>query len=221
MDIFFITWLGALGYCAVQTVRQYVRQKQVINLLYEGHPDDFLREIDQDIRVHGPTSRLGRALVINKSAGLCYLGRFEEAADLLGSLDVRWLPGTFQSLHRNNYLMVLLHLQRWDDARRLVEQNPRLLSPTTRAQTVNTAMRGTLAIYDLFCGDRERGKRVLGELIKMPDHDHMRAFRLYYLGLALLQEGQYEEAYGHFRLAASLAPYSFLPREVERLTAGR
>lgn len=221
MDFFLLTYLCTVGYCVVQIARQYVRQKYVIGLLYEGHPEDFLREIDADIKTHGPNSRLGRALIINKSAGLCYLGRFEEAADLLNGMDVRWLPATFQSLHRNNLLMTLLHLRRYDEARALVESSRKLLSPNTRVPKVNTAMRGTMAIYDLFCDDRARGKQVLGELLKLPDHDHMRAFRLYYLGLALLEEGRYDEASGHFRLAATLAPYSFLPGEVARLTGSR
>lgn len=217
MDFLLLTWLGLLGVGVVQTVRQYVRQKYVIGLLYDGKPDVFLEEIERDIQAAGANSRLGRAMVINKCAGLCYIGRFQEAADQLERLDLRWLPSTFRVLHRNNLLMVLLHQRRFDDARALYEANQRLLTTPTRVKHVNTAMRGTVAIYDLFCGDRARGKKVLGELLKCPDMDHMRAFRLFYLGLALLEEGRAEEANQHFQLARTLAPHSFIPREAERL----
>lgn len=220
---FLVAWLALVtGWCAVKVVRLHVRQRFVHNLLHDDQPERFLAEMEKDIEACGSNSRMRGLLVINKSAGFCYLGRFEEAAALLKNVDTRELPSTFQSLYCNNYLITLLQLRRFDEARKFVADNRRHLQPETRHRDVDNAMRGTLAIFELMCGDRERGKSELASLLKLPCRDYLRAWRLYSLGVALLEEGRREEAIDNLRLASSVAPpHCFIPNEVHRLVGAR
>lgn len=206
-------WAGRLW-------RRIARSRQVVSLLYDDKPQIFLEEIEKDI-AECDNGMYRTCLLVNKSAGLYYVGRFEEAVSLLQSLAPERLPRVFKSVYYHNLLAPLLDLGRYDEARRLMEEHGRMLVPETKMKALNEAIRGSLALYQMHCGDRRAGYEALSELCKHATTDPGRAFRLYHLGLADLQDGRPERAEASLLMAATLAPNSFVPREVERLVPRR
>lgn len=219
MEFVLLTLLVFLGLTGFRLFRVVTRSRYVVGLLRDDRPDDFLREIDQDIAQARP--RLRAMLEVNKSAGLCYVGRFEEALELLQGADMGRMPRQVRVLHANNLLMTLLHLNRLDEARRWHAQNQVLIESEVRHTELRSAVRGTLAIYEMLCGNRSKGEAELSELVKDSAPDYLRASRLYFLGRAQLEQGRRQEAEDCLRLAATLVPNSFVPAEFQRLGLAR
>jgi tetratricopeptide (TPR) repeat protein len=197
--------------------RRVARSRQVVALLYDDQPERFLAEIEKDIAACGPGDVFRICLLVNKSAGLYYVGRFEEAVQLLRELPARRLPRIFQCVYYHNLLTSLLELRRFDEARRIMEENRRLLVPETRVKALNEAIRGSLALFELSCGDRRAGYEALASLARNATTDPGRAFRLFHLGVADLEQGKVEAARHALKMAESLAPNSFVPRAVRAL----
>jgi hypothetical protein len=212
IEISTVSYLLALVYYHHSIVS---RQQHVISLLEDGQPHAFMHEVDKDIaRCRG--QRFRHCLQVNRVAGLCYLGHFQEAYDELRGISPDSLPRLFKVLYFNNLLIVLLCMDRRDEARALVARHGHVLTAATRHRKMEDALRGTRAIYDLVCGDHDAGRAALEQMVALPGR-RFKPMRLYFLGLDDWRAGHAEAARRWLSEAAERAPQSFIPRAVEEM----
>lgn len=199
-------------------------------LLYEqGDPDAFLRAMDEILEGRilpaRSASRTRDMLVVNRTAGLFFAGRWKEALAALDGIDAGALPAPFRHLHFVNALGCLIALEDLEAAERSVAFDPSLLEPLPRHPEYGVAVKGNLAALARLQGDRARSREMLEELrVELeggahPHPDLMLAVGHYQLGRLDLDEGRTEDARSHFVEAVRLAPKTYLPGAIESLLA--
>lgn len=236
LAMYFFSWIGLIATFVALLVLVaaynlfWIRPRaQAANaVLYEqGDPEGFLREMDELLRGRifpaGHASKTRDALEVNRTAGLFYAGRWEEALEVLGGIDPERLPAPFRQLHFNNKLSCLNALEDLESAERWVAGNRPLLEPLPRHPEYGMALKGNLAVLERLKGDRARSRDMLQELLDELERDRsvdrtlLRAVTHYQLGRLDLDKARLEEAKAHFAESVRLAPKTYLPREVESL----
>jgi hypothetical protein len=237
--IWFFSWPGVIATFAalfalvlaynVLWIRPRVNAANAL-LFRDGDPAAFLEAMDDVL--HGrilPTASAAKtraALVVNRTAGLFFAGRFGEALEVLRGIDADELPAPFPHLHFNNELACLVATDDAAGAQRLVEGRPWLLEPPANQPDVALALQGNQAGLARLRGDRVRSREILMSLLtdlERPSDARgplLVAFTRFQLGRLDLDEGRSEEAKAHFTEAVRLAPKTFLPRAVEELLGG-
>jgi len=204
------------------------RLQRINRALEEGKPLEFLRDIDQELqRPH--KGALRELLKLNRSAGLVYIGEFEEALAYLKTVDRDILGrGWFgrqrkftDALFYNNYLYTLLCARRYEEAAAVWSQAADKMVPRTGHKLLDHCLKGTAATYQYHCGDLPYARQALELLLQEPRIPRLyKAHRLYYLGRIDLFEGRFEQAMARIEEAARLAPNGFLAEEPKRLALG-
>lgn len=204
------------------------RLQKINRALEEGRPLEFLREIDQELQRPHTKGALRELLKLNRSAGLVYIGEFEEALAYLKTVDRELLGrGWFRqrkftdALYYNNYLYTLLCARRYTEAAEVWSLAAEMMVPRTGHKLLDHCLKGTAATYQYHCGDLPYAREALERLLQEPQIPRLyKAHRLYYLGRIDLFEGRFEQAMARIEEAARLAPNGFLAEEPKRLALG-
>ena len=224
----FTAVLGATTFTlVVNTWLTQVRLKRINAHLEKGEPARFLAEIDKELRrtTQEPVRTL---LLINRSAGLVYLGAFTEGLGVLQGVDrsnfARWhgqARRLLTSLYYNNLLYTLLLDRRYEEARRVVAEAESHLLPQPGAHQLDLCLQSTMAVYQYFCGNAQASRRTFDHLCRLDWPDQFKACNFYFLGRLDLADGQFEQGMLNVERAARLAPHSYLGEEPRLLVEGR
>lgn len=166
--------------------------------LDQGDVERFIEATDKEIKfAFGRHWR--RFYQINKTAGLYYLGRFEEAIALLDTIEYKKLQKIYRCLYVNNRLANLLGLERIEEAEELIRANEELIKSSTHNRKFYFALQANLGIFKYLKGEREVGRYLLEESIKEHKSKLGLAVAHYYLGRIDQDEGKDTEADAHFQ----------------------
>lgn len=178
------------------------RSYQVKAHLDRGDVKKFLAETEREI--HYAAGQWKRCYQINKTAGLYYLGRFEEALDLLDMIEYRKLPKLYRALYINNRLANLLGARRIEEAQKLIESNEMVFQPTVQNRPIYYALQSNLGVFKYLKGERQTARYLLEESLKSHQNPLGQAMAHYYLGCIARDEGQPPIAQEHFQKAKVL-----------------
>jgi tetratricopeptide (TPR) repeat protein len=225
VEVFFFTLLSVLVFGTVET---HTRLQRINRFLEKGQPYEFLKAIDAELeRNHRGAVR--ELLHLNRSAGLVYIGAFEEALKSLRCINLDVLgKGWFgrqrrftDALYYNNLLYTLLCAGHYREAVEIWSEHSTKIIPSTGHGLLDHCLKGTAATYQYHCGDLGQARNTLERLLQDPEIPQLyKAHRLYYLGRILLAEGRFEQGMKHVEEAARLAPGGFLAEEPKRLVLG-
>jgi tetratricopeptide (TPR) repeat protein len=225
LEVFFLAMAGMMLFSNLET---HSRLQRINRALEDGRPYDFLRDIDLELeRPH--KGALRELLKLNRSAGLVYIGEFDEALVYLKSVDrdvlgKGWLGRQKKftdALYYNNLLYTLLCARRYSEAVEVWSESAEKIVPRTGHGLLDHCLKGTAATYQYHCGDLPNARESLERLLQEPNIPRLyKAHRLYYLGRIDLFEGRFELAMGRIEEAAKLAPGGFLAEEPKRLVLG-
>lgn len=185
------------------------RSWRVVRLLNEGRGEEFLAAIDKDL-ARTRTKGYRRVLLINKSAGLPFVGRFAEAVELLDEVDPGKLRGTAKALYANNMLYNLARSDP-DRARAFYAEHRPIFEDLPKHRMLRHALRGTHAIYRFLVeGDLGAGEefRHLAEDERIPTY--ARAQNLYFLALVAARVGNTTLAKEQYDKAREYSPHCYL-----------
>lgn len=225
IEIFLFTLAGALLFSGLET---HARLQRINRHLEQGRPQQFLHEIELELQKNHSGS-LRELLKLNRSAGLVYLGQFEEALLAIREVDREVLGNGWlgrqrrftDALYYNNLLYTLLCAKRYEDAVALWCEHAEKIIPRTGHGLLDHCLKGTAATYQYHCGDLSQAREALERLIREPNIPRLyKAHRLYYLGRIDLMEGRFDQAMERIEEAAKLAPGGFLAEEPKRLSIG-
>lgn len=178
------------------------RSYQVKAHLDRGDVKKFLEDTEGEIKY--AAGQWKRCYQINKTAGLYYLGRFEEAIDLLDTIEYRKLPKLYRALYINNRLANLLGAKRIEEAQKLIESNETVFQPTVQNRPIYHALQSNLGVYKYLKGERQTARYLLEESLKSHQNPLGQAMAYYYLGCIARDEGQPSIAQEHFLRAKEL-----------------
>jgi len=212
----FIALSVFLALIVLNPLRFRTRSVHTVKKLRKGDIEGFLKDIDEDIR-ESPNEKLTNALLVNKTAGLCYKGLFEEAMIILETVEPATLHASFKPVYYNNLTVVLLELGRFEDARKVFAENSGLFETATKNKDLNNAMRGTLAIYEYHLGDIELAEKIFKELTAENSDDIRASVRYFYLGCIHMKKGLNRQAEEFFAKAAQLGADTYIPSRVDEI----
>lgn len=178
------------------------RSYQVKAHLDRGDVKNFLEETEREIQY--AAGQWKQCYQINKTAGLYYLGRFEEALDLLDMIEYRKLPKLYRALYINNRLANLLGAKRIEEAQKLIESNETVFQPTVQNRPIYYALQSNLGVYKYLKGERQTAKYLIEESLKSHQNPLGQAMAYYYLGCIARDDGQPPIAQEYFQKAKEL-----------------
>lgn len=226
--IFEVFFLSLVSVMLFGTLESYGRLQKINRYLEIGKPYEFLSAIEKELeRGHRPPVR--ELLKLNRSAGLVYIGKFEDALRSLQEVDLQQLgSGWFgrrrkftEALYYNNLLYTLLCARHYQEAVDLWSLHAEKLVPRTGHSLLDHCLKGTAATFQYHCGDVAQARATLERLLQEPDIPQLyKAHRLYYLGRIDLNEGRFAQGMQNIEEAARLAPGGFLQEEPKRLALG-
>lgn len=229
LEVFF---LSLVGVALLQSMETHARLQRINRHLEEGRPQQFLEELDAELRRPAYDSRpnpMKELLKLNRSAGLVYLGQFEHALLQLEEVDRDALGKGWwgrqrrftDALYFNNKLYTLLCARRYEEAIAIWSEHAEKIVPRTGNPVLDHCLKGTAATYQYHCGDLGQARDMLERLLQEPQIPRLyKAHRLYYLGRIDLSEGRFDQGMARIEEAARLAPGGFLAEEPKRLALG-
>ena len=208
-----------VGAAAIHLWTYARRWEKVHRLLLDGHPAEFLEAIDKELE-RARDVRLKAVLLLSKTAGLTYLGRFDEAIRLLEDMDVKELQSDdFQAIYYNNLLYNLLMNRQYVRAHQLVARHAGWLTKSYGTSDIDMSLRGTMAVYDYFSGRLERARSELEFLMSSERPTLAKASYLYFLARLDLHEGHVERGLARLKDLADMAPHTFFVKEIAALSS--
>ena len=170
LEVFFVAAAGWLLFGSLETQS---RVQRINRALEEGRPYDFLRDIDQELE-RRPSGPLFELLKLNRSAGLVYIGEFDEALVALRSVDRKKLSSGWWGRHQkftdalyyNNLLYTLLCAKRYQEAVEVWSESAEKIVPRTNHPLLDHCLKGTAATYQYHCGDLPIARETLERLLQ-------------------------------------------------------
>ncbi|MGE0268095.1 MAG: hypothetical protein AB7S78_06550 [Candidatus Omnitrophota bacterium] len=188
--------------CGLELFFMIRKSYQIRAYLDRGDVRKFLEETEKEINYTG--GAWNRCYQINRTAGLYYLGRFEEAIKLLEVINPDKLPKLFRALYVNNYLANLLGAKRMNEAQKWIESNEKSFQPTRHNRAVFHALQSNLGIFKYLKGELQVARYLLEESLKPHSSRLAQAVAYYYLGCIARDEGREPEAGAYFKKAKGL-----------------
>ena len=208
--------IGIIGEFFYVSFAKHRRSVIVTKFLEAGDVDRFLAEIEKDIEKE--KSKVYKdMLLVNKTAGLYYMGRSREAVRILDEIKIVKLPKLFRYLYYNNRMANLILDERINEAQELVDKNPEVFKMTDKPSLINHAMQGNLAALAFHQGDHEKSRVMLEGLLRVKRSRFYAAATHLYLGSIELKKGNTDEAKAHLTEASQAAPATYIAERAQRL----
>lgn len=207
-----------IGGVAIELYLTHQRSKKVVAILHDqGDPQLFLEEMEKDEKI-AKEKKMYDVHLLNKSAGLFYLGRWQEAFDALESVNIKKLPPLFKYLYFNNKLANLLGAEQVDAAKALIEDNKSLLDnfPTSN-QMLLIIWKNNNAWLDYYKGDYAKSRAVFEETLPINKIQLSKGMTYYFLGLIDLKESKVKDARDHFTKALELSDKTFIKSKINTI----
>ncbi|MCA9393765.1 MAG: tetratricopeptide repeat protein [Candidatus Omnitrophica bacterium] len=185
------------------------RSYRIKSHLDQGDPQKFLDETRKELAaVPGGTWK--DFYKLNSTAGLYYLGRFEEALKILDEVRPRKLHKQYTALYFNNKLANLLGVGRVQEAAQLVEEQADIFRPNRHNQRFYFALQANLGALKYHQGELEVARHMLEESLAAHRLPLASAVSHYYLGCIAHDQGREDDAAVHFAHARELGERTFV-----------
>lgn len=209
--ITFITVM--IGYIIIA----YMRNKKRINLLEEEcNPEAFLEATEKQRAIVGKKDRHNTYLDIDKAVGLISMGEFEEAKELLMSIDKTYLSAKNGTLliYTIDLLYCLYELGEISHAEEIFETQIPLLLPVNPRITLS--MKLLVAERFLFLNRYEESREKFQELLNEKMTKRVRISVLYSLAKIDENTGDIDSAQNKYKEVAESGNKLWIAREAKR-----
>lgn len=221
----FFAWICFLNLAFLKLVTDFLdvfakhrRSLAVVKILESGDVARFLSELEKDIQSEKHKAYKDM-LLVNKTAGLYYLGQWQQALMILEGINLRKLPRLFRYLYYNNKFANLLLAERLEDARALFEQNESIFQRASKIPIFVNPIQGNMAVLKYLQGHYEESRVILEKSLLDEPNKVLAAVRMYYLGCIYLKQGKIEEGKKMMRDTIARAPQTFAARKANELLA--
>jgi len=145
----------------------YIRSKKRLNLLEENcNPQSFIEATEKQILITGKNHKINMYLCIDKAAGLIVKGEFQEALEILNTIDQSCLSlknGTLL-VYTLNLIICFYELGDITQAEEIFETQVPLLAPVNRRMVL--AMKMLVAERYFYINKYEESKEQFQQLLK-------------------------------------------------------
>lgn len=187
---------------------------RIVSYLNKGDAQKFLDETRKEL-AYAPRGQWRYYYLINSTAGLYYLGRFDEALKILAEIPAEKLRHRmYRILYYNNTLANLLGAERIEEASALVRDHAAVFAPGRFNHRFYFALQANIGVLKYFLGEREVARYLLEESLKRHRSQLGAAVAHYYLGRIFRDEGKEEAARSHFDQVRELGAGSFVARRL-------
>ncbi len=184
------------------------RSHVIVKHLQEGDVQRFLEETDKELKYSSGSWR--HCYLVNKTAGLYYLGQWDQAIEILDDVPYQKLPKMYQILYVNNRLANLIAAGRIDEAGELINAHPEAFEKSKHNQAFFATLQSNLGTYKFARGQLDEARELIES--NVPEHKHRlaQAVSHYYLGMIHRQQGRIDEAERYLNKARELGKNSYL-----------
>ena len=195
-----ITWVVSVaGYIIIG----YIRNKKRLRLLEEMcDPQAFIEATERQRKITGKDRKINACLDVDRSAGLILMGKFQEAKEVLLSINKSYLSNINGILlaYTINLMSCLYELGEIDEAEALFETQVPLLSPVNRP--LRLAMKSLAADRLFFLNRYEESGEKFRQLLREKISKRVRLGILYRLAQIDQKAGDMRSAEKKFKEVA-------------------
>lgn len=187
-----------------------------LKLVKDGNPEMFLYELGKDIN-KAKSDEYKRALLVNKVSGLIFMGKWQEAIELLDTIGSNFNNEVFTVQYYLNYLSAHIFLERVDIAKEIYSDKKELFErykTIKRYREINQSIKKVEGIFSFYNDDLIKSKSIFEELLDKQKYSIYRAIYHYFLGKIFEKEGNLAESKIHFNKAKLLGERTFLSKVV-------
>lgn len=207
-----------IGILIILFVYSSTRRKNLENqvelfkkLLYrEKNPEKYIEEIDK-ILLRFQSKGERTINYIQKTTGLLYAGRFEEAIEIL-SENVEKIPPNWQVIYYHNLILCLYFAGHIEKANETAAKAKEILDIYGKKDYNKLTVKLIYAISNFYNENYEECKEFFLDLINITNNEFRTAFGYYFTGEILKAEHREQEAEGYFNKAAEYGKGSFVER---------
>jgi tetratricopeptide (TPR) repeat protein len=177
-------------------------------LFEEKQPGRYVREFDKLLE----KKKAGRNPAVNilqKTTGLFYDGRFDEAVETLEDI-AESVPGNWEPIYLQNLILSLLFKGETEKALEKLEETKQVMEKYKDNSYYTEMVEIVYAVSDYFRGERK--KEYFAELSQSGANDYRKSFGYYFLGKINKQEDNMSEAEADFAKAAECGRGSFIEK---------
>lgn len=197
---------------AYSSMRRKNLEKQVElfnKLLYkEKSPEKYIDEIDK-LLLKIQSEKETNINYIQKTTGLLYAGKFNEAIDILNN-KVKKIPPNWQVIYYHNLLLSMYFNKDIEQATQLMSQVRETLDLYSKKDYNKVTIQLIYAVSDFYNNNFSECKEFFKDLIEITKNDYRVAFGCYFTGKILEVENKYEEAEEYFEKAKVYGQGSFM-----------
>lgn len=186
------------------------KQVELFNkLLYkEKSPEKYIDEVDK-LLLKVQSDRETTINYIQKTTGLLYAGRFDEAIDILNN-NVKKIPSNWQVVYYHNLLLSMYFNGEIEKARQVMEQARETLDLYSKKDYNKVTIQLTYAVADFYNGNFEECKDFFKDLINISKNEYRVAFGYYFTGKILELESEHDKAEEYLKKAKTYGQGSFM-----------
>ncbi|NYB74860.1 hypothetical protein HZF24_12000 [Sedimentibacter hydroxybenzoicus DSM 7310] len=186
------------------------KQVELFNkLLYkEKSPEKYIDEVDK-LLLKVQSDRETTINYIQKTTGLLYAGRFDEAIDILNN-NVKKIPSNWQVVYYHNLLLSMYFNGEIEKARQVMEQARETLDLYSKKDYNKVTIQLTYAVADFYNGNFEECKDFFKDLIDISKNEYRVAFGYYFTGKILELENEHDKAEEYLKKAKTYGQGSFM-----------
>lgn len=189
-----------------------IKQVDLFNrLLYvEKNPEKYVEEVDKILRKFSQEKEKNINL-IQKTTGLLFIGRFEEAINILLN-DVNKIPPYWQHVYYHNLILSMYFNGDIDKANETLSDVEDVLEQYSKSESNKTAIEFIYAVSDFYNNKGEERKDFFAELTKEGRNDYRIAFGYYFLGKINEIQNNIEESKENLEQAKVFGRGSFIEK---------
>lgn len=194
-----------------------LRSRYINNLLIKnGDPDLFLYELEKEIS-KAKTLEYKRMLLVNKTSGLVFKGRWREAVNLLNEVNDRFTYEIYTVVYYINYISALFYMGRTDEAITMYSDNKELFERYDKYKSnrsIHESVKELKGMVSFYNNNLKESREMFQEIINSTKNNNRLASCYYFLGMICQKESNIEECKDYFKKAKLLAKNSFISKVI-------
>lgn len=193
MQIIIIFFIGFIVYMLFRR-QSLLKQVDTLNrLLYaEKSPEKYIDEVNGLLRKI-QSDRERKINLIQKTTGLLYAGRFQEAIGILTE-EIKKLPPNWQHIYYHNLILSLFFNGERNKANEVLGEAGDVLAEYGKREYNRPAIDFVYAVADFYNGRGPERKSFFEDISKNGRNDYRMAFGYYFLSKLYLDENDEENS---------------------------
>ena len=211
-------WIVAVAIILIVLLRTVIRYKKLLNavnrmnvILYvDKNIDGYIEECDKMINsMKGDRNR--DLNLLQKSTGLFFAGRFEEAIDILQN-QLKQIPPNGQGLYYQNLILSKYFEGNVDEGHKVFEDTKEILETYRKAQSIGENIEFIYAVDDLYCGEFSEREEYFNDMGENGRNTYRQALGYYCLGVLYKKQEKLDEMKEAFDKAIETGKNSFMEK---------